>query len=305
MPFASIEEKKAYNKAYYQANKYKCEHGRQKSQCKDCGGSGICEHKRERRRCKECGGSSICEHNRRRSMCKECGGSELCEHNKRKSRCVECGGSQVCEHKKQKSVCVECGGSSICEHKKRKSVCVECGGSSICEHNKRKSLCIECGGSSFCEHNKQKHLCIECGGSSICEHKKVKYRCRNCITANERLVLLQRHSVWRIIRATNIKKTKPSIDYLGCSAEYFKEHIEKKMKEGMTFDNIHLDHIKPVTKFNLEDMDELLDCCHYSNFQPLLASDNMSKSNKWSEADDLFWNENIKGKEFLELYIPK
>ena len=32
-----------------------------------------CEHGRERSRCKECGGSSICEHGRRRGRCKECG----------------------------------------------------------------------------------------------------------------------------------------------------------------------------------------------------------------------------------------
>ena len=34
----------------------KCEHNRQKSQCKDCRGSGICEHNRQRRLCAECGG---------------------------------------------------------------------------------------------------------------------------------------------------------------------------------------------------------------------------------------------------------
>ena len=38
----------------------KCEHGREKHRCKDCGGSGICPHGREKRRCKECGGSAIC-----------------------------------------------------------------------------------------------------------------------------------------------------------------------------------------------------------------------------------------------------
>ena len=52
----------------------KCEHGRQRSRCKDCGGSGICEHGRERRGCKDCGGGSICEHGRRRTQCKDCGG---------------------------------------------------------------------------------------------------------------------------------------------------------------------------------------------------------------------------------------
>ena len=52
----------------------KCEHGRDRSRCKDCGGSGLCEHGRQRYNCKECGGAGICEHGRYRRYCTECGG---------------------------------------------------------------------------------------------------------------------------------------------------------------------------------------------------------------------------------------
>jgi hypothetical protein len=52
---------------------------------------------------------------------------------------------------------------------------------------------------------------------------------------------------------------------------HFKDYIQSKMIYGMEWDNIHLDHIKPVSKFNLDDETEFLDCCHYTNFQPLLA----------------------------------
>ena len=76
----------------------------------------LCEHGKQKSTCKECGGSSICEHSKRKSECKECGGSNICEHGKRKSYCKECGGSQICEHGKQKSYCKECGGSSLCKH---------------------------------------------------------------------------------------------------------------------------------------------------------------------------------------------
>lgn len=138
-----------------------------------------------------------------------------------------------------------------------------------------------------------------------CEHNKRKSHCKECLSVNEYLVLLQRRTLHRVMHSTNIKKTKPSIEYLGCDANYFKEFIEKKMTAEINWENIHLDHIKPVSKFNLEDMDEFLNCCHYSNFQPLLACDNLSKNNKWNEEDELFWNENIKGKEFIEIYIPK
>tara|TARA_R110002126_G_scaffold19885_1_gene74367 strand:- start:1051 stop:1998 length:948 start_codon:yes stop_codon:yes gene_type:complete len=53
--------------------KKKCPHSRQRSQCKDCGGSEICEHNRQRSGCKDCGGVSICEHDRQRRTCRECG----------------------------------------------------------------------------------------------------------------------------------------------------------------------------------------------------------------------------------------
>jgi hypothetical protein len=100
----------------------------------------------------------------------------------------------------------------------------------------------------------------------------------------------------------NIEKTKSTIEYLDCSPEYFKNFIISKMVEGMTIDNIHIDHIKPVSRFNLEDPEELLKCCNYTNFQPLLSTDNIEKSNKWSDEDENFWNENIIFKEYLQLY---
>ena len=49
----------------------KCKHGRQGSQCKDCGGGHICEHNKQRSRCLFCGGNQICEHNKIKSQCKD------------------------------------------------------------------------------------------------------------------------------------------------------------------------------------------------------------------------------------------
>eukprot|EP00605_Chrysophyceae_sp_TOSAG23-4_P001203 GSChrysophyteH1.ASY1.ANO1.1312.1 assembled CDS len=74
-----------------------CEHGRRKSRCKECGGSGICEHGRlylyKGNVCMWRHGKICCEHGREKYRCKECGGSGICEHGRQKSRCKECGGS--------------------------------------------------------------------------------------------------------------------------------------------------------------------------------------------------------------------
>ena len=83
----------------------KCKHGRQGSQCKDCGGGHICERNKQRSRCPFCGESQICEHNKIKSGCKGCGKSQICEQNKRRSQCKDCGGSQIYEHNKQISIC--------------------------------------------------------------------------------------------------------------------------------------------------------------------------------------------------------
>ena len=49
----------------------------------------------------------------------------------------------------------------------------------------------------------------------------------------------------------------------------------------------------------LDDHDEFLDCCNYTNFRPLLEKDKLIKSSKWSDDDNKFWLQNIKGKKYL------
>jgi hypothetical protein len=86
--------------------KYKyCKHGRQKSICKTCGGSGLCEHSRQKSKCKDCG-RGYCKHGRQKSHCKDCGTGQ-CEHNLRKARCKDCG-TKYCQHGRSVSRCKDC-----------------------------------------------------------------------------------------------------------------------------------------------------------------------------------------------------
>ena len=211
-----------------------------------------------------------------------------------------------CPHNKFKSKCIDCGGGSICEHKKRKIYCKECGGTAICEHNRIKYSCKECKGSAICEHNKRKRLCIECKGSGICIHNKRNDNCKIC-DLNNYLLKLQRYCLSRAFKnSSKLIKNKCTLDYLGCSIKYFSEFMSSKMTSEMNFNNIHLDHIKPVSSFNLDDINELQKCCHYTNFQPLLVKDNLSKSNKWCKNDNEFWENNIIFNDtYKEIYIPK
>jgi len=161
----------------------RCQHGKRKTRCNQCGGASICEHNRERNRCQECGGASICEHNRQKNRCKECGGTSICEHNRQRNRCKECGGTSVCEHNRQRSVCKECMGTGICEHNRQRIRCKECGGAGICEHKRQRTRCKECGGAGICEHNRERIRCTECGGAGICEHNRQRSQCKDCAGA--------------------------------------------------------------------------------------------------------------------------
>lgn len=209
-----------------------------------------------------------------------------------------------CEHKIQKSKCKICDGKSYCEHDKIRIKCVQCHGSQICEHNKIKNMCRDCNGSIFCEHKHRKYDCLLCKGKGICEHSKRKNVCSIC-SPQRYLVNVQRQNIYRLFnKSETLQKTTHSIEYLGCSIEYFLEYIKSKMTVEMTFQNIHIDHIKPVSLFDLNNEEEFLKCCHYTNIQPLLALDNMNKSNKWSEEDDDFWEDNICNKEYNTIYMP-
>jgi hypothetical protein len=95
-----------------------------------------------------------------------------------------------------------------------------------------------------------------------------------------------RNRIRLAIKGQGAKKDKTSLKLVGCTLKFLKNHIEKKFKPGMTWENYglltwHLDHIKPVSKFNLLDPEEQKRCFHYTNLQPLWAKENIKKSNKY------------------------
>lgn len=83
----------------------------------------------------------------------------------------------------------------------------------------------------------------------------------------------------------NNYKSGSAVRDLGCTIDELKSYLESKFLPGMTWDNWtidgwHIDHIKPLASFDLTDRKQLLEACHYTNLQPLWASDNLTKSDK-------------------------
>ena len=87
--------------------------------------------------------------------------------------------------------------------------------------------------------------------------------------------------IYHSIRRNRFKKNSKTEKILGCSYELFKEFIENKFKDGMTWENKgewHLDHIIPISSATNEE--EIYELNHYTNFQPLWREENISKGNK-------------------------
>jgi hypothetical protein len=74
------------------------------------------------------------------------------------------------------------------------------------------------------------------------------------------------------------------MELLGCTIDFFKNHLESKFVEGMSWQNYgkgwHIDHIIPCVSFDLSKPEEQRKCFHFSNLQPLWAVDNIRKGTK-------------------------
>lgn len=102
---------------------------------------------------------------------------------------------------------------------------------------------------------------------------------------NFKLAKCLRDRVSQVLKVNKDIKTGSAVRDLGCTVGEFKAYLESKFQPGMTWDNHtyngwHLDHIIPVSSFNLTNREEFLKCFHYTNYQPLWAFDNKSKGNR-------------------------
>jgi hypothetical protein len=126
----------------------------------------------------------------------------------------------------------------------------------------------------------------------VAKKKGREYQSRRHHTSSKdsdfRLKKLARCRIYNAIKRLG-KVEKPRVRYrtekmIGCTIEQLKIHLEARFKRGMTWDNHgscwHIDHIIPMAHFDLTDERQLLAASHYTNMQPMWASENLAKSDK-------------------------
>ena len=88
------------------------------------------------------------------------------------------------------------------------------------------------------------------------------------------------------LRNNGKTKSKKTFEYFGYSSNEYVAYIKSKLKQGMTLDNYglwHVDHIKPLSKFDLTKDEEIKKAWSFNNLQCLWASENISKGNRYEK----------------------
>ena len=127
--------------------------------------------------------------------------------------------------------------------------------------------------------NKKCNYCEKIKYNTCFRYNRLK--CRDC-ERDEPIDKIKRVIRSRIYAALKIKDKK-TVEYLGCTnKEYLnwmlnvnnKYTLENRGKEW------HIDHVIPISKFDLDNPEEQLIAFNWRNTMPLSAKENLSKNNK-------------------------
>lgn len=137
------------------------------------------------------------------------------------------------------------------------------------------------GKTPFCTECRQNDRTLVKDRKRLYDRIRMRYRRREIVEV--RLLDNLRNRLYCGLK--NNTKNKRTLQLIGCSIEELKQHLEKKFQEGMTWSNYgrkgwHIDHIIPISSFDLSNIEEQNMCFHYTNLQPLWQFDNLSKGCK-------------------------
>ena len=112
-----------------------------------------------------------------------------------------------------------------------------------------------------------------------------------------------------------IGRKEPFENLLRMSYSDFIDWIEFQFQDNINWDNRstfwEIDHVIPVSYFNLENEDDIKVCCHWSNLRPLEILKNRKKSNtlcfedienQYNKSLDFIKSKNIQNTQHLNIH---
>ena len=113
------------------------------------------------------------------------------------------------------------------------------------------------------------------------EWSRNKYLTDN-VYRTKKLVTIRIHEA---LHTYQVLKKDRTIEYLGCTISEYCDYLESKFDSNMTWENQgtywHIDHIRPIASFDLTDEEQLYQCFHYTNTQPMEKTENRLKSDTY------------------------
>lgn len=112
--------------------------------------------------------------------------------------------------------------------------------------------------------------------------RSIEYQKRPLVRVRRRLTKRIREALFSVGK----RKNHETLALLGCTFDFFKQHIESLFQDGMSWCNYgkggwELDHIRPCSSFDLTNEDEVKKCFNYTNIQPLWKIDNVIKGSNY------------------------
>lgn len=115
------------------------------------------------------------------------------------------------------------------------------------------------------------------------ESKQRRFRDRYRTDPAFRKILLIRSTIVQALRRT--ENSEVIVEIVGCTLPNLRDHIARQFKPGMTWANWgewEIDHRRPVCSFDPSDDEQMKECFHFTNLQPLWKHENMAKGSKWT-----------------------
>lgn len=123
----------------------------------------------------------------------------------------------------------------------------------------------------------KRHQCVGCRKVAITSSRLA----RRQVNPTYSLTCRIRRAITKSLFNFGYTKNSHTTEILGCDWSTFKEYIELRFVDGMSWENRHLwhiDHIIPLATAKTEE--DVYRLSHFTNLQPLWATDNLRKGSK-------------------------